>query len=105
RSTAFHRGSRPCRRSRHRSAALAAKRVSDEEAKVGRPLGEAAHEIGEPLGPERRRDEHFEAAAGKVELELRAHAVEHLELEAVARYALRLREGDRVLDEALVVGR
>src|SRR6185503_19037500 len=77
----------------------------EEEAEVGRPLRQAAHEVGKPLGPVRRGDEHLEPAAGEVELQLGPHAVEHLELEAVARDSRLLREADRVLDDPLVVSR
>ncbi len=56
------------------------------------PLAEPAHEVRVPLRPVRRRDEHLVAARGEVELELRPHAVEHLELEPVAADAVLLGE-------------
>ena len=60
--------------------------------KVGRPLGEPPHEIAVPLRPERRRHENVVAARDEVELQARADAVEHLELEAVARDVVLARE-------------
>src|SRR5581483_7914442 len=74
-----------------------------EEEQVRGALGEPPHQVRVPLGPVRRRDEHAVAAAHEGELELRADAVEHLELEPVAADLLALGEADRVLDQPLVV--
>src|SRR5439155_26818565 len=87
------------------AALLAPNQVLEEEERIRRPLRQAAHQIPIPIGPERRRDEHSESAADEVELELRTHAVEHLELEPVALHPLALDEPDRMLDQPLVVRR
>src|SRR6516165_2357151 len=76
-----------------------------EEEEVRRPLRESPHEVWVPVRAERRRHEHLVPLGGDGTLERRPHAVEHLELEAVARDPLARREGLGVPDEPLVVGR
>src|SRR5262245_52098086 len=55
----------------------------DEEQHVRRPLGEPPHQVRVPVRPERRGDEHPAAPADEVLLQLRADAVEHLQLHPV----------------------
>src|SRR5829696_2218977 len=83
------------------SGELAADDVPDQEEQVRGALAEAARQVRVPLGAERGRDEDVVAAARELELELRAHAEEHLDLERVARGCL----ADRALDQPLVVRR
>ena len=65
--------------------------IPQEEQDVRRTLGQSAHEIGVPVGPERRRHEHLVPRGGDASLQCRTYAVEHLQLEAVAADALRAR--------------
>src|SRR5579871_516712 len=83
----------------------AADEIAQEEEHVRGPLGEPAHEVAVPVRTVRSRDENRVAATDEVELELRADAVEHLELEALLRDLVLARERDRVLDQLLVVRR
>src|SRR5439155_26306762 len=101
RASATARSASPTRMRRTLPADGAAKK----EDQVRRALAEPAHQVRIPLGPERRRDEHLEPASDEVELQLRAHAVEQLELEALAWEIVFCREPDRVLDQRLVVRR
>ena len=71
---------------------------------VGRALGQAPHQVVIPLAAEGRGGEHLVAAPDQLQLQVRADAVEHLELEAVAADPLTLREVDHPVDDALVVG-
>src|SRR3954471_12705662 len=86
-----------------RSITSAADEGAEEEEGVRRALTEPSHQVRVPLGPVRRRDEHLVAARGERQLQLRPHAVEHLELEPVLRDGMLLRKPDRVLDDRLVV--
>src|SRR5207302_1564408 len=86
-----------------RPIALAANEVLEEEERVRRPLGEPPHQIAVPVRSERGRDQHPEPAPDEVELQLRPHAVQHLELKPLPRDPLTLGERDRVLDQLLVV--
>src|SRR5205814_8094096 len=81
----------------------AADEAPQEEEQVRRPLGQTPHEVAVPVRPVRRGDEDVVAAGNEVELQARPDAVEHLELEAVVRDAPLAREGDRALDQRLVV--
>ena len=85
------------------SAAHRRTRFFEEEPEVRRALREAAHEVRVPVGAERRRDEHLVALGCDRALEPRSHAVEHLELEPIARDVLACRERLHLPDDRLVV--
>ena len=79
--------------------------VAKQEERVGGTLCQSPHQIRVPLGPKRRGHENLEATPDEVELELRAHAVEELELEAVVADPVLLGEPDSPLEQPLVVRR
>src|SRR5215218_7612392 len=58
--------------------------VGEEEVEVGGAFGEAAHDVGVPLGAVGEVDAEAVAFGDNLLLEVAADAVEHLELEAVA---------------------
>src|SRR4051794_5976915 len=62
-----------------------------QERHVRRALGEAAHHVGVPLRAVGQVDPHGVAQPGEAQLLVRAHAVEHLELELVGRALVPLR--------------
>src|SRR5439155_540132 len=73
--------------------------VAEQKGDVRRALGEPPHEIGVPVAPKRDVDPHVVALAAQAQLEVAAHAVQHLELEALGRDAGPAGEGFRVRDD------
>src|SRR5581483_7665137 len=61
-------------------AALRLERVAQEEEDVGGPLGQATHEVREPVRAKRRRAKDALATRDEVQLQLGPDAVEHLQL-------------------------
>jgi len=83
---------------------LVLEEVFGQEEDVGRAFGEAAHEVGVPLGAEGDVDADAEALGGEFALEIAADAVEHLELEGVFVDIVLADEGSHLFDDDLVVG-
>src|SRR5208283_3529593 len=57
--------------------------VAEDEADVGGALGQAAHEVGEPLSAEGHINAHAVAITHKLALEVGAHSIEHLKLKII----------------------
>src|SRR5271155_4153796 len=66
--------------------------IAEEEDEVGGALGEAAHEVGEPIGAEGDIDAEAVAIADELPLQVGADAVEHLKFELFAPNIFRARE-------------
>ena len=86
------------------SRSLVLEEVFGEEEDVGGALGEAAHEVGVPLGAEGDVDADAIAFGGEAALEVAADAVEHLELEGVLVDLVLVDEVAHLVDDGLVVG-
>jgi hypothetical protein len=83
---------------------LISEEVLREEEDVRGALGEAAHEVGVPLGAEGDVDANAEALRGELALEVAADAVEHLELEGGLRDSLFGHEATDLGNDGFVVG-
>src|SRR5215472_13353869 len=81
-----------------------AEEVFGEEEDVGGAFGEAAHEVGVPLGAEGNVDADAIALGDELALQVAADAVEHLELEGGFFDAVHFDEVAEVVDDGLVVG-
>lgn len=69
---------------REKMALVAAEEVGEEKLQVGGALGEAAHEIREPVGAVGNVDTQAIAFADELLLQIGANAVEHLKFELIA---------------------
>ena len=78
--------------------------AADEE-EIGGALGQAAHEVGIPVGAVGHTEAHLQSPVEQRFLQLRADAEEHLELEALRVDAVAVGVLQRVVDDALIVGR
>src|SRR5689334_133295 len=63
----------------------AAEEISQDEEYVGRPLRQPPHIVGIPGAPERHVQPHPPAVGDQFALQVPADAVQHLELEGLAR--------------------
>src|SRR6266481_10051884 len=84
--------------------ALVLEEVFGQEEEVGGAFGEAAHEVGVPLGAEGDVDAHAVAFVGEAALEIAAYAVEHLKLEGMLVDLVLVDEVAHLVDDGLVVG-
>src|SRR3977135_903833 len=80
-----------------------AEKMAEEEADVGGALGEAAHEIGEPVLAERDVDADAIAVPDQASLQVGANAVEHLKLEVIFGDLLGRRMADGRRDHPRIV--
>jgi hypothetical protein len=83
---------------------LALEEVLCEEEDVGGALGQAAHEVGVPLGAEWNVDADAEAFGSELSLQVAADAVEHLELEGGFGDVVFADEVAHGFDDGFVVG-
>src|SRR5581483_10419978 len=79
------------------------KQVSEDKEEVGGSLGQTAHEVRVPLGPERNVNAHLPALSHQALLQITPDAVQHLELECVPRNVLANGERFCLIDNALVM--
>src|SRR5439155_21589468 len=77
--------------------------IAGEEEDVGGAFCETTHEVGVPIRTERGGDQHLEALRRDRALEGRPNAVEHLELEPVARDTGACGEPLDAADDSVVV--
>src|SRR6267378_4658968 len=78
--------------------------VAQKEDQVGGALGQAAHEIREPVAPIRDINTDPVAILDELPLQVGAHAVKHLKLEIILGDLLRGCEANRLRDHSRIVG-
>src|SRR5437588_6250991 len=79
------------------------KQIFQNEDRVRRAFGQAAHQIGIPLRAEGDVDAHAPAVTYKLLLQVAAHAIEHLKLERFGADLLGPSERDGRVDHLWIV--
>src|SRR6266404_4004477 len=87
------------------ASGLGPEEIAQEEGEVGRPLGQAAHEIGKPIAAVWNINAEAIAVFNELALQVGSHAVQHLELKIVLGDFFGRREANGLRDHARIVCR